>query len=67
MIIVLWFAEVNNYDYDMYDSCVIRAKTEQEARALAKTLFSDWQGPIKIEYIDPLGKTEFIIKSFNAG
>ena len=51
----LWLIERKHYDYDEFVSCVILAKTENEAREIAKKKFNDklylneWLDPLKIK------------------
>lgn len=59
--------------YDEYDSKLVRADTEKEARDLANQSPGDegriWDDPSKVncEIVSIHGKPEVVIDSFNAG
>ena len=65
----LWLVKyVPQYDYDEYDSMVIRAASEDRARAIAVTLslqgcINDWSA----EEISGAGVEEVVCGSFHAG
>jgi len=60
-------------DYDEYDSFVVRAPNETEARELAAVVGSQnydrWRDPTRSSCVelDQNGRAEVIIGSFNAG
>lgn len=53
--------------YDEHDSLIIRAKTEEEARAFAIDHYYGFLNKVACEAIDPEGKTEVVHESFCAG
>lgn len=55
-------------DYGEYDAFVVRAKSKMEARELCNdTGFHVKYDPLTITLIEPEGKSEKILGSFNAG
>lgn len=62
----LWKVEAYGYEYDEYDSAVVRADSKSEAMRIAKELFEKHQLPISCEEIGE-GESKIILSSFNAG
>ncbi len=72
----LWLLTQNrNRNYDTYDSCVVIADTEEEARLIEPSAWSNrssWVDPeyVNVEYIgktDQVFEKSVICASFNAG
>ena len=72
----LWLLTQNrNRNYDTYDSCVVIADTEEEARLIKPSEWSNrssWADPeyVNVEYIgktDQVFEKSVICASFNAG
>ena len=69
----LWLLERNETGYDQTESCVVCAKTQEKARELADTEFSDesrwtrehrdWLDPEKSTCVEVKLKKEMIIHS----
>jgi len=59
----------DSVDYDECDSFVVRAKSRKEASDLCKDYygFNLKDKPVKITLIKSVGKSEKILRSFNAG
>ena len=64
---------IGNIELDSYDSMLIRAKCENDARKLANIEHSGegniWEDPqeTECEIVTNFGKEEIIISSYNAG
>ena len=66
---------LNEYEYDTYDSFIVRAGSEERAIEFIKKVYPIdrifqeimWQGGYKIEVIEENGEEEIILDSFNAG
>ena len=57
---------VDKCGYDEYDACVVVAQNEDNARAMARDNFYEWQGEICVEEVD-LTDEYVVLWSFNAG
>lgn len=63
----LWLVRrTDDVKYDEFDSFVIRANDEEEAKKMANT-HSGWSNEVEVIEISIDGKSEVILGSFNAG
>ena len=62
----IFLVEVEEVDYDQYDSCVVVADNAEQAIEIGKDLFEEDQGEITAKEID-LTTEGVVLTSFNAG